>query len=529
MTFTGRVEIADLGNPMVLQLEGAVDNRGLQVRQLEPARGLLDADRLRVQGLVIAGLDAVRVAGVTADGLRMLTPPEAGETSEAVFASPGVAIDDIRFEGRQHLKVNRVELGKARIHLLREADGGWRGLTAPAGTDAAAQEQPAATQDTKEEASDQGEPVEVSINAVTLAKGSSFTFTDRAVEPAYVNEVKLERFQLEQIDTGAPDTPLQLALEAESEKYSGLTADGWIKPFGEHLSSAIDLSIEHLSLPPLSPYMAMTTGYSIRSGSVSVDSRIDIDAGRMDIKNDLRLDQFHVKALSGEQRPSIDQSLSMPLGTALSTLRDDNDNIALSLPVTGSVEDPDFDISDVINQAMAKALKTAAVSYIKLALQPYGSLITIGQFVGEKMSHIRLEPVTFGNGVAALDADGEQYLHRIADLLRNRPELQLRICGYAVPADRDALREQRLAAARAEADKAGTASGAADRTAAQPAPEPEIEPVADQALLDLAAQRARAIQDSLVQSHGLDPGRLFVCQPELESDPEARARTALNL
>ncbi|BAZ93045.1 uncharacterized protein FOKN1_0643 [Thiohalobacter thiocyanaticus] len=524
MSFTGTVGIADLSDPTGLTLAGSIDNRGLQVRQREPARGLLEADRLQVQDLAIAGLDDIRVVKVAADGLRMLAPLEAAEAGEAVFASPGVAIRDIRFEARQRLKVNEVALGKAQIQLVRKADGGWRGLSVPAGTEAT-QGSPAAPAGAEGEAAEASEPVRVSIGAVTLAGGSTFTFTDRSVEPAYVNEVNLERFRLEQIDTGAPETPLQLALEAKSEKYSGLTANGWIKPFGEQLSSAIELGIEHLSLPPLSPYMAMTTGYSIRSGSVSVDSRIDIDAGQMNITNDLRLDQFHVQPVSEEQRQRIDQKLSMPLGTALSTLRDDNDNIALRLPVTGSVEDPSFGISDAINQALAKALKTAAVSYIKFALQPYGSLIAVGQFVGEKMSHIRLEPVAFANGSAALDQDAGQYLQKIGELLQKRPELQLRVCGYAVPADRAALHEQR----QAEAGKAEAAPGGDGRDAAPAEPGAEIEPIADQTLLDLAGQRARAVQDSLVQTHGVDPGRLFVCQPELESDPDAKAGVALNL
>lgn len=531
MTFTGAAEIADLSDPAQLSLEGSVDNRGLQVRQLEPARGLLDADRLQVQDLVIAGLDDIRVARVGADGLRMLSLPEEDEAGEAVFASPGVEISDLRFEERQRLKVSEVALGEAQIQLVREADGGWRGLTVPAEATTTSQEQPAEPAEAEDEAADESEPVKVSIDSVTLAGGSALTFTDRSVEPTYVNEVNLERFQLEQIDTGAPDTPLQLAIEAKSEEYSGLTADGWIKPFGEHISSDIEFSVQHLSLPPLSPYMAMTTGYSIRSGSVSVDSRIDIDTGRMNIQNDLRLDQFHVKPISEEQRQRIDQKLSMPLSTALSTLRDDNDNITLSLPVTGNVADPDFDISDAINQALAKALKAAAVSYIKFALQPYGSLIAVGQFVGEKMSHIRLEPVTFDNGSAALDSDAGQYLQKIGDLLQNRPELQLRICGYAVPGDREALHEQRLAEAQTgtEAGKTKAVPGGDGNVVQQAEPAPEMEPVADQTLLELAGQRARAIQDVLVQSHQVDPGRLFVCQPELESDPDARARVALNL
>ncbi|HSH29564.1 MAG TPA: DUF748 domain-containing protein, partial [Thiohalobacter sp.] len=530
MTFTGTLEIADLSDPNGLHLAGSVDNRGLQVRQRKPARVLLDADRLQVQAMAIAGLDAIRLARVAAGGLRMLAPLEAGRTSEAVFASPEVVISDIRFVERQRLKVSEVALGEAQIRLLREADGGWRGLSVP-GKAAAAQEQPSAAAGTEGEAADASEPLKVSIGAITLVRGSSLTFTDRSVEPAYVNEVSLERLRLDQIDTGAPDTPLQLALEAKSEKYSNLTVDGWIKPFGEHLSSDIELSVRHLSLPPLSPYMAMTTGYAIRSGSVSVDSKVDIDAGRMNIRNDLHLDQFHVKPVSEAQRKQIDQQLSMPLSTALSTLRDDNDNIALSLPVTGSVEDPSFDISDAINQALAKALKTAAVSYIKLALQPYGSLIAIGQFVGEKMSHIRLEPVGFANGTAALDQDAGQYLLKIRDLLQNRPELQLRICGYAVSADRQALREQRLAEARAraEAGRAKAAPGGGGRSAAQTEPGAQVEPIGHRTLLDLAEQRARAVQDRLVQSHGIDPGRLFVCQPELASDPHARAGAALNL
>ncbi|HSH30269.1 MAG TPA: DUF748 domain-containing protein [Thiohalobacter sp.] len=185
MTFTGTLEIADLSDPNGLYLAGSVDNRGLQVRQRKPARVLLDADRLQVQAMAIAGLDAIRLARVAAGGLRMLAPLEAGRTSEAVFASPEVVISEIRFEERQRLKVSEVALGEAQIRLLRETDGGWRGLSVP-GKAAAAQEQPSAAAGTEGEAADASEPVKVSIGAITLVRGSSLTFTDRSVEPNWV-------------------------------------------------------------------------------------------------------------------------------------------------------------------------------------------------------------------------------------------------------------------------------------------------------------------------------------------------------
>ena len=52
-------------------------------------------------------------------------------------------------------------------------------------------------------------------------------------------------------------------------------------------------------------------------------------------------------------------------------------------------------IGDIINKAMGKALRTAALSYVKYALQPYGALLTLAQTAGKKSQQAMLKPIPF--------------------------------------------------------------------------------------------------------------------------------------
>ena len=94
------------------------------------------------------------------------------------------------------------------------------------------------------------------------------------------------------------------------------------------------------------------------------------------------------------------------------------------------------------------------------------------------------------------------YIEKLAELFRQRDNLQLRLCGIATTSDLVAI------------------SKGQRKT---------IPPEGDDALEALARQRAEKLKDILVDRYGVSAAQLFICHPTLENDAEAKPRVRLQL
>jgi hypothetical protein len=264
---------------------------------------------------------------------------------------------------------------------------------------------------------------------------------------------------------------------------------------------------------PFSSYTGKTIGYNVTSGQMDADITMEIDKGIMDGIFDLRMRNLEVAQVDPEKMPEIDNQMDVPLGSALAMLRNKKDEIKLKLELKGDIKSPGFGIQDAINQALAKAMKFATLSYLKFTLQPFGTYIAIAEVVGKagkEMSKVGLDPVIFQAGEIVLDETSKQYLEKIKEVLDNRPKLRIELCGRAVAKDRTALIERRLATQKKDAEKSGQK---------QEAKAEEIT-VSDDVLIDFAKERAKLFKESLVKQHSIDHERIFLCLPEIDESPE---------
>ena len=209
----------------------------------------------------------------------------------------------------------------------------------------------------------------------------------------------------------------------------------------------------------------------------------------------------------------------------MSLLRDSKDVITLDLPVTGDVAKPEFDFSDAINQAVAGALKKAVLTTLSITF-PVGGIINVisGAAFPDKLG---LKPVSFEPGSPALTVSASAFLEKVGDMLRERPDVKLTVCGVATPRDREAL--QRRVEREAEARRK-----ALPRTAPiAPAPNSSVlaSPVTvdPAALLALSTQRGDAVKSRLVRQHGVKEDRLFLCAPNVDSADTALPRAEITL
>jgi outer membrane protein OmpA-like peptidoglycan-associated protein len=477
----------------------------------------------------VAGLEAgtvglqengdISVGDLAMQGLVLARPAQEG--ADAVLTAGALDLDSLQVAGG-NTRAGTLQGTDIVARLRRTADGNWQVArileTLPA-EEAAANADADSAQDL-EAAADQAQAAQFSLGAVHITGDSAIEMQDESVKPAFSSRLVLTDAEIRDIDSAQPEQDSPVSIEGRTGKHSRISVKGTVRPFAARPTLKLDNRLEGIALTDLSPYTVNMLGYALKSGALDVVSKLSIDHGIMDGDNKLTLRALEVAPVDNEARAQLESQLSLPLGTALDMLRDKNDTIALDLPVSGDIDKPDFDISDVVNTAVSKAVKKASMTYLTLALQPYGALISVAKLAGEAASRVQLAPVAFGPGSATQQAGSHDYLDKVAGILANRPELNIKVCGVANETDRATLATRATAA---------LAEKPAEKPKGKEGEQPPVEAVriTDEQLLELAVQRAAAVTDYLVEKHAVNASRLVACQPSIDSTPAGKGRVDL--
>jgi hypothetical protein len=221
---------------------------------------------------------------------------------------------------------------------------------------------------------------------------------------------------------------------------------------------------------------------------------------------------------------------------AVALMKDKNGVIDLDLPISGSLDDPEFSVGGIIVKALVNLLTKAVTAPFALL----GSLVGGG---GEELAYIEFAP-----GSSTLNAEGEGKLKTLAKALDGRPALKLEVGGRTDPdPDRDALKraavDREIKAAKLK--DAGAKAGASvdevaiapderdkyltaaykeakfDRPPLKDLPTAEMEKlllanakVADDDLRQLANARAQTAKAWLVETGSVAAERVFIVSPK---------------
>lgn len=463
---------------------------------------------VRVTGLTLDGEQNLTLATLAATSPTLLSPAEA---NQPLFSAAGLQLDASRYrEGR--IELGAIAIEDARVSLLLGKDG----VPAPLARLRQIGEQTPSTAPP----ADKAERLQIRLAGLAVGGQSQVTIHDARVSPAFDQRLELQELHVGPIDSqSAAPTPFTLA--GRIGDYSDIRLSGTARPLADKLTLALDGDLRAIDLPPLSSYTARALGYDLRSGQLDAKLQLKVVDDQLDSQAELTLNKLTVKAADPVKYGQMAAELSMPLDSALNMLRDSDDNIRLKLPVTGDIHSPAFDLSNVVNKAIGKALKTAALTYVKFALQPYGALLTLAQKAGRQAEQALLKPIDFQTDSAAFGGDNIPYLGKLAQLLQDRPQMRISICGVATESDRQARIAQALATRQREPQKQTESTTATPTATLAPT-------VSDDQLLPLARARSEAVKRSLVEL-GIAPERLFLCSPELDKAPDAKPRVDLLL
>ncbi|HET8729718.1 MAG TPA: DUF748 domain-containing protein [Moraxellaceae bacterium] len=388
-------------------------------------------------------------------------------------------------------------------------------------------------------------PYPLKVDRIRVRDGAML-FADFTLKPQFATGIQ----SLDGDITGISSTPgsrATIALKGRVDQFGKADISGTLDPLaGDHYTD-LKVRFSDLELTTLTPYSAKFAGYRIDKGKLNLDLGYLIQDRKLQATNKVVLNQLTL----GDKVDSPD-AVNLPLKLAVAILKDKDGVIDIDLPLSGSLDDPQFRVAPLVWKAFVNLLTKAATAPFTLIAGLVGG--------GDDM-----DSLAFASGDATLAPEEADKLGKLARALAQRPALGVEIRGAYDPVDDakalrasrfDAAYQKRLAAggkprkvleamfeeklgsealARQRALSLKPAGGetlAVGDDAYQAGLRDELvarETVLDGDLRQLALERARALRSRLVDNEGVDAARIFVLEPVTATANHGKVVTKVTL
>lgn len=390
----------------------------------------------------------------------------------------------------ERLEIGTVTLVEPFINLVRGADSvhNVARITGSSGTEETGQSPEQAPAQPDDGASE----FIFRIGQMVLEDGR-LAYTDRTLQPAFTTSFDALNGTVTGLSNISPQQG-QVSVRGRVDGVADLRFEGTIGTLGTEDVSDLQLRLQDLSLPALSPYFGRYLGYGVDSGKLDLNLDYEIAGSRIDASNLVTLDRLELgSAVASEQ------AVNAPVKLGLALLRDRQGVIEVDLPISGNLSDPDFSVGKVVMRAFVNLLVKAAASPFSML----GSIADLAGLTGEELGQ-----VNFVAGSARL-AEGEpEKLAALADALLARPDLLLSIRGSVAP-EADGLALLREQMTRGD-DQGLSEEEWQEARAAYLAGDGSLAP---EALGNLAAARGVTLHNLLQERHGVPSEQLFLLDP----------------
>lgn len=400
-SFKGQVRYANLPAGADVQLRGDAAIEELQLNSLNT--GAASEELLKWKALSVPGIDFSMAPGVP---MRL----KVREISLADFFARLI----INPEGRLVLQ-----------ELVGAEGKGETAVAAPAPAEPA------------------NDPV-IDIGPIRLINGR-VAFSDRFIKPHYSADLSELSGSMSHVSTRAGVGLANLELKGRAEGTASLEITGKLNPLAKPLELNVNGRVRDLELSPLSSYAIKYAGYGIERGKLSVDVNYSVAPnGQLQASNKIVLNQL----VFGDEVPGANH---LPVKLAVALLADRNGVIDLDLPLSGSLNDPEFKVWPIVWKIVGNIIGKALTSPFKLI-----SGLLSGSDAADELSS-----VAFDAGTARISAAALPSLDQIGKALVDKPDLRLTVVGTASLEREVGEMKRGILGSRLLAEKRRAAAGAA--------------------------------------------------------------------
>jgi Domain of Unknown Function (DUF748) len=364
-------------------------------------------------------------------------------------------------------------------------------------------------------------------------------FLDRTMSPAFSKD--LSRLSLVVNNLGnRPGQRARLKATSIVAGDSAVDLRGELGAIGSPASADLVGDLHDMQLASINPYAEHAIGWVVKKGDLNYKLHFTLDANALEATNEIVVGQLQVAPASGADW--VRQQIGMPLNLIVALAKDARGEIRVNVPLSGSIDNPSFDLRRVVWTTVKKAVA-------RLVRNPFRAISRALRGTDTDTVEVpAVDPVTFAPGSAVISPEMEQYLLRVADVLRRSPFVNLALASAPSREDVEALKAQtlrdKLRAFQAERrlpDGPGVvAAYFAERfptieppttTEKQLALLREREPAPEGRLDDLSRRRVEATRERLISVEGIPAGRLAIgaASPAAPSLADGEGRVELTL
>ncbi|MEX2218667.1 MAG: DUF748 domain-containing protein [Phycisphaerales bacterium] len=363
---------------------------------------------------------------------------KAPDSKEAPLRLERMEINGIDFGWPTHARVAKVRLKAPVAELDRAADGSINVqklfvVSDPVGSPPPA---PPAAPSSTAPAKPAGplETMDLQFKEIVIEDGY-VRFLDHTTQPAFSQDISKLTVTVKDLSNKATQRA-NLLVQALIGGDSTLDIRGEMSAIGAPTYVDMVGELKKLALPAANPYMDSLLGWIIRRGDLTTKLEYKIEEGKLDAKNDILVGDLRVAP--SQASDEVKKQIGLPLGLIVALIKDGSGNIHVKVPISGSLTDRQFDFSDAIWTAVRNVL----VNVLKAPFRAIGGLFTSG----DKIDALKVDPMVFAAGSAALGPELERQAVRIGDFLRKAPYVGLTLSSMTSPADVEVLKERAVAA-----------------------------------------------------------------------------------
>ena len=211
-----------------------------------------------------------------------------------------------------------------------------------------------------------------------IIKDGKIDFLDQKIKPAY--SVSLEEVNGSINGLSSSEQVLaDIGITGKLNQHALLDIRGKMNPLKEKIYADLNVNFNDIDLSPASPYTGKFIGYKTDKGKLTLNLHYVVDDRKIEAKNHIFLDQFTL----GETVDSPD-AVNLPINLAIALLKNRSGEISLNIPVKGDIDDPEFSIGGVVFKVLFNLIAKAATSPFALL----GALIP----GGEDLQHVAFNP-----------------------------------------------------------------------------------------------------------------------------------------
>lgn len=267
------------------------------------------------------------------------------------------------------------------------------------------------------------------IGGIEVKNGSA-NFADYSLTPNFATAIQKLNGSIGTIDNQT-NSVAKVDIKGSVDRYAPVTIKGGLMPFDPLKQLDITTSFKHVELTTLTPYSGKFAGYRIHKGRLNLDLHYKINDGKLNASNKLLLEQLQL----GERVDSPD-AVNLPIRLAIALLKDSKGRIALDLPVSGDLNNPEFKVGPIIWQTLRNLITRAASA-------PFNFIAGLANGQSEELNEVVFMPGEF-----VVNADAAKGLEQLAQALSQRPQLRLEVEGGSLSQlDGPVLAQMRLTTA----------------------------------------------------------------------------------